>query len=696
MQEFHAPDIRNFAVVGHASCGKTMLCEAMLACAGQIGRLGRVENGSTVSDFHADEKDHQISIHLTAMHAAWQGRKFNLLDTPGFADFVGEPLSALRVADVALVVANGTHGIEVGTDQVWEAAVHQDIPRFLVLNMMDKEHTRFDQIVEEARERFGGRVFPVTVPIDAGPGFRRVLDVMRSEVITFADDGSGKFTEAPADGPLKDKVADLHRQLVEYVAESDDKLMEKYFETETLSEEEVRAHLHAAVQKKIFTPLFCTSALHNIGVARLMDFIAKYGSSPADRPAVEAQNASGETVPVKLADSETLAMVFKTMNESHVGNLSFFRVYSGNVTVGAELVNAQNGTVERVGQLFVVNGATREAVKTLHAGDIGAVVKLKNTHTCDCLCSATRVVTLPGVAFPPPNTHGAIEVKSKADVNKLAEGMSLLHEEDPTFLYRFDQELSQTLISGQGEIQLKVAGEELKRRYNVEVEVHEPKVPYRETIRGRGESKYRHKKQTGGAGQFAEVWMRVEPLPRNTGVQFVSSLVGSNVDRVFVPSVEKGVMTACTEGVFAGRRVVDIKIDFYDGKQHPVDSKDIAFQIAGKAAFQECFLAARPCLLEPIMDLRVMVPSDAVGDVMADISARRGRVMGVESEGRLEVVVAQVPQAELYRYASQLRAMTAGRGKHRESYSHYEELPGEMEQKVVAALKAEKNKDKEH
>jgi elongation factor G len=374
-----------------------------------------------------------------------------------------------------------------------------------------------------------------------------------------------------------------------------------------------------------------------------------------------------------------------------MGNLSFFRVYSGDVSVGSELANVGHGSTERIGQLFSVNGSQREAVKVLHAGDIGAAVKLKNTHTGDNLCSTSRPLELPVVDFPPPNTHGALEAGSKADLNKLGEGLSVLHEEDPTFLWRFDPELGQTIISGQGEIQIQIAAEELKRRFNVDVTTVEPKVPFRETIKGRAESRYRHKKQTGGAGQFAEVWMRIEPLPRETGNQFGHSLVGNNVDRVFVASVEKGVAAACVDGPFAGCPVVDVKADFFDGKQHPVDSKDIAFQIAGKAAFTECFLNAKPCLLEPILELRVTVPSDAVGDVMADISSRRGRVLGVESEGHFEVIIAQVPQAELYRYASQLRALTAGRGSHREKFDHYEEMPPELQAKVVAARKAPAN-----
>ncbi len=693
MRDYRAPDIRNFAVVGHASTGKTILCEAMLACSGKINRIGHIANGSTVSDYHPDEKEHQCSIHATVLSCEWLGREFNFVDCPGSPDFISEPLSALRVADFAMVVVSGTNGVEVGTDQVWQAADHYKLPKFLVVNQLDKEHTRFDEILDEARSHFGGRVFPLMVPVDVGPSFHSVLDVMRSEVITFATDGSGKYSEAPATGELKEKVQELHKQLIEYVAESDDKLMEKFFEEETLDEEELRAHVHDAVQQGLIVPVFCTAGTSNVGVSRLMDFIAKYGASPVDRAKVEAHGGDGQTVDVSLADPDTVAFVFKTMNEQHVGMLSFFRVYSGDVLAGTELVNAERGDTERLGQLFRVNGATREPVPSLHAGDIGAVVKLRSTHTGNTLCSPGRVLKLPVVDFPAPNTHGALVAKSKSDLNKLAEGLSALHEEDPTFISRHDGEIGQTIISGQGEIQLQIVVEELKRRYNVEVELVEPRVAYRETIRGRGESKYRHKKQTGGAGQFAEVWMRVEPLPRNSGVEFTQSLVGTNVDRVFVPSVEKGVQTACTEGVLAGFPVTDVKIDFYDGKMHPVDSKDIAFQIAGKAAFQEAVKMAKMVLLEPIMELRITVPADAVGAAMADISGRRGRVMGIESGGHFEVITAQIPGSELYKYSSQLRALTAGRGRHTERFDHYEELPHELEAKVSAKYKKAANEE---
>lgn len=684
MKDYRAPEIRNFAVTGHASTGKTLFCEAMLVCAGKITRPGTIEQGNTVSDFHPDEKEHHQSIHATVITEEWLGRELNIIDCPGTPDFISEPLSALRVADSTVIVISGVNGVETGADEIWAAAAEYDIPRFLVINMLDRERTRFDEILEEARDHYGARVFPMTLPVDAGPDFRSVLDVMRSEVITFATDGSGKYEEKPAEGALKDRVTELHRQLIDMVAESEDELLEKFFEEGTLTEEDLRAHVHEAVQKGLVVPVFAASAVKNVGVSRILDFIAKYGSSPVDRATVAAKGLDGSDVTVALDDGQTVAFVFKTMHEAHVGNLSFFRVYSGDVVSGSELINASRGETERVGQLYRVNGSAREPVPSLHAGDIGAVVKLRATRAGDTLCAAARQVTLPVVDFPAPNTRGALMAKSKSDLNKLGEGLSSLREEDPTFDYHFDPEVGQTIVSGQGWLQLQIMAEELKRRFNVDVDLVPPKVSYRATISGRGESKHRHKKQTGGAGQFAEVWMRIESLPAESGVVFTQSLVGSNVDRVFVPSVEKGVQTACHAGPHGGFPVTDVKVDFYDGKQHPVDSKDIAFQIAGKAAFYEAFMMAKPKLLEPVMELRIKVPSDAVGSVLADLSGRRGRIMGMETEGRFEVVVAQVPQAELYQYSSQLRAITAGRGRHKEKFERYEDVPREQEPKIIA------------
>ncbi len=677
-------DFRNFAIVGHASSGKTMLSEAMLACGGVINRMGNIASGSTQSDYHISEKEHRISIHASLLHTEWMGRKFNIIDTPGYADFISEGLGALRVGDFALVVINAQHGVAVGTDQVWRYATNYGIPKIIVVNAFDKERTDFETILQQIRSRFGEKVFPMAVPINPGPGFNQVLDVLRNEVVTYKSDQSGKFDEVPATGPWKDRVSELHRELIEHIAESDDSLLEKFFEQGGLSEEEMRSGIHTAIQKQVFIPVFCTAAETNIGVARLMDFIAKYGSSPADRAKVKAFGEKENDLEVALSDPDPVLYIFKTSAEAQTGDLSYFRVYSGSVHVGQDIFNSDRKITERIGQLFVVNGKTRASVNQLTAGDIGAVVKLRDTHTGNTLCGGKRIVRLPKVNYPAPNIHAALRLKTKGEEEKIASGLAALHEEDPTFLFHSDPELHQTVISGQGELHLQIIAERLKRRYKVDFDLIEPRVPYRETIKGRGESKYRHKKQTGGAGQFAEVWMRVEPKPRGSNIEFTESLTGQNVDRVFVPSVEKGVQSACREGIVAGYRVVDVKVDFYDGKMHPVDSKDIAFQIAGRSAFREAFLNAHPCLLEPIYELEVRVPEDCMGAIIGDLSSHRGRILGMDADDGMQIVRAEIPQKELYHYSSRLRSLTGGRGIHTEKLSHYEEMPRELEQKIIA------------
>jgi elongation factor G len=690
MKTYQPADIRNFAIVGHASSGKTMLSEAMLACGGVINRMGRIADGSTVSDYHVSEKNRQISVSASLLHTEWMGKKFNLIDTPGYLDFISEGLGALRVGDFALVVVHAQHGLGVGTERVWNYATHYGIPKMIVINAMDKENVDFDAVVRPLQERFGRHVFPLNYPVNPGPGFNKVLDVLRNEMVTYQTDATGKYREEPATGEWEARVKELHAQLIEHIAESDDELMSKFFEKGGLSEEEFRAGIHAAVQRELFIPLFTVSAENNIGVARLMDFIAKYGSSPADRKKVKAVDANGRETEVGLDDPETVAYIFKTMSEAHFGELSFFRVYAGSVSSGKDLFNSDRKVNERIGQIYLLNGQTREAVPTLGAGDIGTVVKLKDTHTGNTLCTAKHPVTLSKVVYPKPNIHASLVAKVKGEEDKIASGLAALHEEDPTFLYVVDSELHQTIISAQGELHLEVVADRLRRRHNVHVELAAPRVKYRETVKGRGDSKYRHKKQTGGAGQFAEVWMRIEPKPRDSGVEFTNSLVGQNVDRVFVPSVDKGVHQACTEGILAGCRVTDVKIDFYDGKMHPVDSKDIAFQIAGYFAFKEAFMAAKPCLLEPIENVEIRIPEDCMGKVMGDLSSRRGKIMGMDNDGAFQVIKAQVPTKELYHYSSTLRSLTGGRGVHTEEFSHYEEMPREATEKVIEEAKKRK------
>ena len=693
MKEFTSADIRNFAIVGHGASGKTMLCEAMLACAGEINRMGSIEAKNTVSDYHHDEHERQISIHSSPLHLEWTNKKFNIIDTPGYLDFIGEAISSLAVVDMAVVLLHAVNGIEVGTEQVWSFASKNNIPKVLVVNGLDREHTKFDDILNQAKDHFGKNVFPMQLPVNAGPGFNQIIDVLRSELITYNTDGSGKYSESDIPDEWKSRVEEFHQELIEYVAESDDTLLEKFFEQGNLSEEEMRSGIHDAIQNQSFIPLFCTSASINIGVTRLMEFVSKYGSSPVDRGTVIAKSLkSDEQISVDLDGDEPVVNVFKTISEAHVGDLSFFRVYSGSVNAGMDMLNTTRSKTERFGQMFLLNGKNRMSVNHLNAGDIGAVVKLKDTHTSNTLCSQKFQVIMDTVLLPNSNIHMGIIPKAKGDEEKLAMGLSTLHEEDPTFVYHVDSELHQTVISGQGELHLQVSIQRLQRRFGIDIDTFKPRIPFRETIKGKGEAKYRHKKQSGGAGQFAEVWMRIEPKERGEGVEFVSSLVGQNVDRVFVPSVEKGVQSACVDGVLAGYRVVDLKVVFYDGKQHPVDSKDIAFQIAGKGAFKEAFNSAQPCLLEPIMDVEVRVPEDFMGDIMGDVSSRRGKIMGMDNEGSFQVIKAKIPQSELYHYSTAIRSLTGGRGLHSESFSHYEYLPQELQRRFVTESQNDDNK----
>jgi len=682
MKQFQSSDIRNFAIVGHGTSGKTCLAEAMLKLGGETNRLGTIEDGSTTSDYHPGEKSRQISIHATPLHMEWMDKKFNLIDTPGYSDFIGEAIGSLSVVDLAVITIHAVNGVEVGTETMWNHATKLGIPKMLVVNGIDREHTRFDTILAQVRSRFGNNVFPMQLPVNEGPGYDQNVDVLRSKLISYQADGSGQMTEGELPDELQEKVKGLHEELIEYVAESDDTLLEKFFDEDGLSEEDMRNGIHRAIQDQTFIPLFCTSATSNVGVARVCDFISKYGSSPDDRKTITAHDQQGNDVEVSLDGSDTVLQIFKTVAESHVGELSLFRVYSGKVKTGQDYHNSDRNTNERFGQMFILNGKNRTQVDQLSAGDMAGVVKLKNTHTGNTLCSGKHL-TLPPLDLPNPNIHAAIKSTAKGDEEKLAVGLATLHEEDPTFVYRVDSEVKQTIISGQGELHLTVTTERLKRRFGIDIHLEEPKVPFRETISANGEAKYRHKKQSGGAGQFAEVWMRIEPKQSGEGIDFTHSLVGQNVDRVFVPSVEKGVNTACSDGILAGCKVVDIKIDFYDGKMHPVDSKDIAFQTAGKHAFREAFLDAHPCLLEPIIDIEVKVPEDYMGDIMGSISGKRGKIMGVDADGSFQVIKAQVPQVELYHYSTTVRSLTGGRGIHSESFSHYEKMPKEFEQKVI-------------
>ena len=689
MKEYQTEEIRNIVLLGHGSSGKTSLSEAMLYSAGATTRLGRVDEGTTVSDYHDDEIERKFSISSSLLNCEWNKIKFNILDSPGYLDFVGEAKALTRVADLALININGQSGVEVGTELVFKFAKEDDLPVWFIINMLDKEHADFQKSLNSIHSSFTKKAVQMQIPVNSGPNFDTIADIITQKVIKYKNDQKGTYTELEPTDEIKERLIALKNELIESVAESDDVLLEKYLSEGTISEEEFLNGLRNAIIKRNLFPVFVAAGLNNIGVTKIMDHIVNFAPTPSAKISVSGRY-NGTPITRKISDSEpTSLFIFKTISEMHVGELSIFKVISGSLKSGVDLLNSNNGKIERIGQIYCVNGKEKQEVAHLHAGDIGAVVKLRFSKTADTLCDQRAPITYPGITFPEPVIQIAIEPKSRGDEEKISAGLQSLTSEDPTMSWHYDPELKQTILSGQGELHLAIILQRLKQKFGVDVNQLPPRIPYRETIKKRGDSKYRHKKQTGGAGQFAEVWMYVEPGPPGSGIEFTNTLVGQNVDRVFVPSVEKGVRSACEEGILAGYRVTDVKAVFYDGKMHPVDSKDIAFQIAGKGAFKECFMNGNPVLLEPIYNLEVIVPEEYMGDVMGDISVRRGKIQGVNSEGPFQKITAKVPLAELYRYSTALRSMTQGRGMHRQSFSHYEQMPKEIQDKVVAASRKE-------
>ncbi len=697
MKDYSTKNIINFAIVGHSTTGKTTLMEAMAFNAGLIQRMGTIEEGSTISDYRDYEIERGQSITSTLINFEWLEKKLNIIDTPGSLEFQGESKAALRAVDFAAIAISATNGIEVGTELSWEYCTKDyHLPRVIIINLADRDSVDFDKVIGQIKERFGNKAVPITIPMNHGEGFNQLADVLRKEIYTYQTDGSGNYSESSPDGEWAAKLKELHGELIEVIAESDDTLLEKFFEKDSLTEEELRGGIHGALLSGDLIPIFTVSSKNNIGVKRFMDVIARYAPCAGDFSEVKGVKY-GTDEELSLSTSETSpasAFVFKTVSESHVGEMSFFRVYSGTVNSGDELKNVNCNSDERMRQIYFVSGKDRKDASKLIAGDIGAALKLKNTHTGDTLTDPKTSIELPKILFPQAIIRMAIAPKSRGDEDKMSEGLSLLHEEDPTFNFNFDGEIKQTVISGQGELHFDIILKKLKARYGVELELFPPKVPYRETITSKSEAKYRHKKQSGGAGQFAEVWMRIEPKHRGEGVEFTNSLVGQNVDRTFVPSVEKGVNALCNEGIIAGCHVVDLKVDFFDGKMHPVDSNDMSFQIAGKHAFKDCFLTAKPKLLEPIYTLKAKIPESSMGDVMGDISQRRGKVLGMDSDGHFQIISAEVPLANLQGYSTSLRSITQGRGMFTLEFSHYEDLPHSETEKVVAAYQKAREEGK--
>jgi elongation factor G len=694
LKTYKTDQLRNVAVGAHGGAGKTSLVEAMIFNMGETNRIGHIEQGTTVSDYNADEIERQISINTALLHGDWNDHKLNLIDTPGYPDFFGEVVGAFRAVESVLVVISAAGSVEVGTEMVWDEAEKLGLPRMIAINKLDKENLNYDAVFDSIHESFGHKVVSAQFPVKVGPGFNSIVDLIRMKLMKFSTDGSGNYTEEAIPDDLKGKADDLHLKLIESVAESDDSLMEKYFEAGELTEDEFRGGLRRAILNHEVYPVFCVSATTNVGIRRLNDVVSNFAPAPSDIETVTALDKSGKEMQKKTNITESAsALVFKTISEEHVGELSYLKVFSGAVKSGDDLLNSTQGKGERTGQLFVLNGKHKNSVDRLVAGDIGAVVKLKTTHTGDTLCAKTGEVQFPKIAFPEPKIRTAIIPKAKGDEEKISVGLHALHEEDPTFISQFDPELKQTIISGQGEMHLAIILKRLNQKYHVEVTEEEPKIPYRETIKSKSEAQGKYKKQSGGRGQYGDCHLRLEKVPRGDGFEFVDAIVGGVIPGKFIPAVEKGIVERMGKGVIAGYKVVDVRVTCFDGSYHNVDSSEMAFKVAASMGFQKAFMSASPVLLEPIFDITVKVPEEYMGDVMGDISGRRGKIMGMDSEGKFQVIRAKVPLGELFKYSTALRSMTSGRGIHNRVFSHYDEVPGDIAEKIIAQAKKDKEEE---
>lgn len=685
----YTPDkIRNICLASHGGTGKTTLAESMLYVSGKIKRFGSVDQGTSTSDYNADEIERRFSINATLLHAEWNGYKINILDTPGFADFRGEIRSAMSASDLVIIPLRATALMDVGTEIAWEYATEHNLPVVFVINELDKENSDFDKTFDVIVERFGGdrHIVEIGYPIGSGrPDFSTIFDIIKMKMLKFNLDKSGNYEAMDVPTEFKDRLNKLHEILIEDAAESEDKFMEDYFATGTLTDEEFHTGLREGILARKIVPVFCTNGLTSVGIKPLLDFIVEYGPSPLDMPAKSAMNASGGAESIECKpDAPFSAFVFKTISEPHVGEMSLFRVYSGSVKTGDDVMNSSKSVVERIGQIFLLNGKERTDAGQVGAGDIAALVKLRDTHTNNSLSDRNRIVRFPEIKIPDPVITFGIVPRGKADETKMSTGLHALHEEDPAFMYTYDAETQQSIASGQGEMHLTVITKRLKDRFGVEVDLVDARIPFKETIRGAvKDAEYKHKKQTGGRGQYGHVHLKIEPKHRGTGFEFVDEIVGGVVPGRFVPAVEKGVNEALTNGVIAGYPVVDVKVTLFDGSYHDVDSDELSFKIAGMMAFRKGFKDAHPIMLEPIYELEVKIPEEYMGAIMGDVSSRRGQIQGMEADGHFQVVRAHIPLAEIQKYATVLRSMTSGRGVFRKKFSHYAELPHELAHKIM-------------
>lgn len=688
MAQLNANNLRNVALLSHSGAGKTTLSEALLFAAKAIPRLGRVEEGNTASDWEPESVKRKISLNLSVLPLLWGEHKINLLDSPGYADFLGEMKAGLRVAEAGVVVVCCASGVEVGTELAWRLLQEAHLPRLVFLSKLDRENADFLRILEELRSKLGAKAIPLQLPIGSQAAFQGVVDLISGKAYIGAEGKEGEVPQA-----VQEAVASYREKLIEAAVESDDELISRYLDGGEITAEEILRGIARGTQGGQMVPVLVGSALKGIGLRFLAEAIIRYFPSPAQAPA-KATGPSGEEVLEVSSAGPLSALVFKTTADPYIGRLSYFRVYSGAIFSNSQVWNGAKGQMERVGQLFVMRGKNQEPVAEVGAGDIGAVPKLSVTATGDTLTSRERPLTLPGIVFPSPTLRLAVVPRTKADLDKMGIVLPRLLEEDPTLRLEKEQDTGEILLVGLGETHIEVSVERLQRKFGVGIMVRIPKVPYKETITVPTRAEYRHKKQTGGHGQFAHVFLALEPLPRGTGLQFEEKLVGQSMSRSYVPSVEKGVLEAAQEGGLGGFPVVDVKATLYDGKEHPVDSSDICFKIAGANAFKTGAAQAQPTLLEPIMRLRVSVPEALTGDVIGDLNTKRARVLGMVPEAGTNHIEALVPLAEVQRYVITIQSLTQGRGRFTMEFSHYEAVPPHVTQRIIAEAKAEKAGEK--
>ncbi|MFY9501365.1 MAG: elongation factor G [bacterium] len=692
MKEYNIRQLRNVGLISHGGAGKTTLTEAMLFNSGATDRLGRVDDGSSVVDYDPDEIKRKITINAALAPCHWQKHKINLIDTPGYADFVGDVRGTLRVVDGAVVLICAVSGVEVHTEKVWQFADEYNLPRLVFINKLDRENANFAKALAQVQEQLSNRAVAVQLPIGSEENFRGVIDLVNMKAILYDPKKGKDFTveEIPAD--MQAEAESYREKLIEAVAETDDELVMKYLEGEALTNEEITTGLRIGTLDGSIIPVLCGSALANVGIQPLMDAIIACLPSPEDVEAIVGTDVkTGEEITLEpSAEGPLAALVFKTMADPFVGKLTYFRVYSGVFNSDTQVYNVNKGKMERVGQLFIPRGKQQEGVERVVAGDIGAVAKLQETSTGDTLGEKDNPIQLPPIEFPRPSYSLALVAKSQGDEDKLGTGLARLVEEDPTLTVEKRTETRELILSGMGDVHLEVTIDRLKRKFGVEVETETPKVPYRETIRKSVKVEGKHKKQTGGHGQYGHVWIEMEPLPEGEGFVFEETIFGGAVPKQYIPAVEKGIREAMEEGVLAGYPVVDFKVNLYDGSYHTVDSSELAFKIAAIQAFRKAMEQANPVLLEPIMNLEVLVPEAYMGDVIGDLNSKRGRILGMEPKGSMQLIKAQVPLAELSKYAIDLRSLTQGRGSFEMSFDHYEEVPARTAEAIIAQAQKEK------